>query len=101
MKNVKFKSTAAGSYGIAHTDDELVLKNSEAAELEKSGVVEILGDAEEGAEASVAKGSFRINDLTGPVPKEEKTDKFDPTNEAKSKSKEKNDKAGPNAPKKK
>lgn len=65
MKNVKFLTTSAGSYGIAHTDDELVLKDSVANQLEKQGTVEILGDAGADAEESVPeKGSLRIADLT-------------------------------------
>src|SRR4051812_27158501 len=65
MKNVKFLQNSAGSYGLAHTDDELVLKDSVANELEKAGVVEITGDAGKDAEESVPeKGSLRISDQT-------------------------------------
>jgi hypothetical protein len=97
MKNVKFLSTSAGSYGVAHTGDELVLKNSVAAELEKNGTVEVLGDADEDAEESAVKGSLRIHDETGVKEKAEtETDPDNPTGK-----KEKNAKAGPNGPKKK
>jgi hypothetical protein len=96
MKSVKFLSTSAGSYGVAHTGDELVLKNSVAAELEKNGTVEVLGDADEDAEESAVKGSLRIHDETGVKEKAEtETDPKNPTG-----AKEKKSPAGPNAKKK-
>lgn len=101
MKKVKFLNTSAGAYGVAHSGDELVLKNGLAGELEKAGTVQVLGDADDDEPESVAqKGSLRIHDETiKEKVAEEKEDKYDPTNQAKNK--EKNEKAGPNAPKKK
>jgi hypothetical protein len=102
MKNVKFLTTSAGTYGVAHAGDQLTLKDSVATQLEKQGTVKVTGDAGEDAEESVApKGSVRITEVRAESVKEEKADKYDPANEAKNKTKEKNDKAGPNAPKKK
>lgn len=104
MKKVKFLNTSAGSYGIAHIGDELVLQDSHAAQLEKLGNVKILGDAKDAKESVAQSGSFRIADQTSKEKvTEEKEDKFDPTNEKKNsvKATEKNSKAGPNAPKKK
>lgn len=95
MKNVKFNQTSAGLYGVAHEGDELVLKNHLAAELEKLGIVKVLGDAEEEAEESIpSKGSVRFHDETNKEKAAKETE--EPT-----KTKEKNEKAGPNAPKKK
>lgn len=86
MKNVKFKTTSAGTYGIAHEGDKLTLKDSVANQLEKQGTVEVLGDAGDDAEESVAPvGSIRITEVKADVQKQEKADKFDPTNEAKNK----------------
>lgn len=104
MKNVKVLQTTAGTYGVAHIGDELTLKDSLAKTLEQQGVVKITGDAGDDAEESVApKGSVRISQVKAEAVKEEKEDKFDPTNEKKNKiaSTEKVSKAGPNAPKKK
>lgn len=65
-QKVKFLQTSAGTYGLALTGDKLVLKNADASHLEKNGVVEILGEAGEDEEVSVApKGSVRISDQTG------------------------------------
>jgi hypothetical protein len=102
MKKVEFLHTSAGTYGIAHAGDKLTLQDSLANQLEKSGVVKVTGEAGKDAEESTAKnGSFRIHDETTKekVTKLAVEDPHDPTNEAKNK--EKNEKAGPNAPKKK
>lgn len=106
MKKVKFLHTSAGTYGIAHAGDKLNLQDSLAAQLEKSGVVKVEGDAGESAKESVAhKGSFRIHDETTKekVTPLEKEDPSDPTNEKKNRVAgiEKVKDAGPNAPKKK
>jgi hypothetical protein len=64
MKLVKFKQTSAGSYGLAQTGDELTVTDTVASHLEKTGVVEVLGDSDEDASVP-SKGSVRFTDETG------------------------------------
>lgn len=89
---VKALSTIAGSYGLAHKDDELEVRASEAKELEKLGLVEIVGETSADEKSSEfasnnlttgkgnATGGVRITDNTGkpakvsdPVKEEKKT----------------------------
>lgn len=92
MKKVEFLTNAAGSYGMAHKGDKLVLQDKVAKQLEEKGTVKITGDAAEGAKESIAaSGSVRIADNTG---KKEKSENVIEVTE-------KNSNAGPNAPKKK
>jgi hypothetical protein len=44
---VKFLQNSAGSYGLAHEGDEVIVKSSVAKELEKAGIAEISGDTDE------------------------------------------------------
>jgi hypothetical protein len=64
MKLVKFKQTSAGSYGLAQTGDELTVTDTVASHLEKTGVVEVLGDSDEDPSVPT-KGSVRFTDETG------------------------------------
>jgi hypothetical protein len=61
---VKFLQNSAGSYGLAHEGDEVIVKSSVAKELEKAGIAEISGDTDED-ETIPQAGSIRIADETG------------------------------------
>jgi hypothetical protein len=91
MKKVEFLANAAGSYGMAHKGDKLVLNPKTAKALEEKGIVKVTGDAAEGSKESIPEsGALRIADNTG---KKEKAETVTVS--------EKNSKAGPNDTKKK
>lgn len=99
MAQVKAKvlQTTAGAYGLAQVDDEIVLDEKHAKELEEKGVIKILGAAT-GADKEKRENSFRITDNTGTAKEkaEQDTDETDPTGQ-----KEKSENAGPNPASKK
>lgn len=64
-KKVRFLTTSAGDYGLANTDDELVVSDSVADKLEEAGTVKVLGKAGDDEVAKPDKGSIRIDDQTG------------------------------------
>jgi len=73
------KQTLAGSYGVATEGQEIVLDEKHARQLEKSGAIEITGEAGED-EGEQKEGSFTITDNTGGKEKAEgDTDKANPT----------------------
>jgi hypothetical protein len=78
-QKVKFLQTSAGDYGIAHTGDELIVKDSVATHLEKNGVVKVLGEAGNDEVSKPEKGSIRIADLTGNQIPAGETDEKNPT----------------------
>lgn len=90
------KQTLYGSYGHAGEGQEIVLNENDAKQLEKSGAIEITGEASDD-DVTEKASSFSITDNTG-KPKEKaeaETDAANPTGV-----KEKNATAGPAANKK-